>query len=186
MLNIWNRDAHSAISNVGGEGVPCHLNWDVQPMWSSALVKLLCTHVQCAARPREKKHVQCAEKLYACMLSPLLGGGTMPLPLPLPLPPPLSRVMNEAEEMGRGLLCWGGGGNHIRDFSTLTFFCSQRCVLTRQNTFVVTNNSFGESCISSKGAPQKLLSGFFPLTGRMRGGTPQFAKKKQLFLAKKR
>ena len=115
------------------------------------------------------------------MLSPLLGGGTMPLPLPLPLPPPLSRVMNEAEEMGRGLLCWGGGGNHIRDFSTLAFFCSQRCVLTRQNTFVVTNNSFGESCISSRGAPQKLLSGFFPLRGRGRGGTPQFAKKTAIF-----
>ena len=128
---------------------------------------------------REKRHVQCAEKLYACMLSPLLGGGTMPLPLPLP--PPLSRVMNEAEEMGRGLLCWGGGGNHIRDFSTLTFFCSQRCVLTRQNTFVVTNNSFGESCISSKGAPQKLLSGVFPLRGRGRWGTPQFAKKTAIF-----
>ena len=105
----------------------------------------------------------------------------MPLPLPLPLPPPLSRVMNEAEEMGRGLLCWGGGGNHIRDFSTLAFFCSQRCVLTRQNTFVVTNNSFGESCISSRGAPQKLLSGFFPLRGRGRGGTPQFAKKTAIF-----
>ena len=127
-----------------------------------------------------KKHVQCAEKLYACMLSPLLGGGTMPLPLP----PPLSRVMNEAEEMGRGLLCWGGGGNHIRDFSTLTFFCSQRCVLTRQNTFVVTNNSFGESCISSKGAPQKLLSGVFPLRGRGRWGTPQFAKKNSYFWPK--
>ena len=72
MLNIRNRDAHSALRNVDGEGVPCHLDWDVQPMWSSALVKLLCTHVECA------------EKLYACMLSPLLGGGTMPLPLPLP------------------------------------------------------------------------------------------------------
>ena len=181
MLDIGNRDAHSALRNVDGEGVPCHLDWNVHAMWSSALVKLHCTHVQWAARPREKKHVQCAEKLYACMLSPLWGGGTMPLPLP----PPLSRVMNEAEEMGRGLLCWGGGGNHIRDFSTLAFFCSQRCVLTRQNTFVVTNNSFGEYCISSKGAPQKLLSGVFPLRGRGRWGTPQFAKKKQLFLAKK-
>ena len=54
MLNIGNRDAHSAIRNLVGEGVSCHLDWNVNVMWSSALVKLLCTHVQCAARPREK------------------------------------------------------------------------------------------------------------------------------------
>ena len=52
MLDIGNRDVHSAIRNV--EGVPCHLDWNVHAMWSSGHVKLLCTHVQCAARPREK------------------------------------------------------------------------------------------------------------------------------------
>ena len=54
VLDIGNRDAHSALRNVDGEGVPCHLDWNVHAMWSSALVKLLCTHDQCAARPREK------------------------------------------------------------------------------------------------------------------------------------
>ena len=34
---------------------------------------------------------------------------------------------------------------------------------------------------SFKGSFQKLLSGFFPLRGRGRGGTPQFAKKTAIF-----
>ena len=110
----------------------------------------------------------CSEKLYACTLSPLLGGCTMPLPLP----PLLSRVMNEAEEMGRGLLCWGWGGNHIRDFSTLAFFCSPKIPSVSQ-TIPSVNPAF--PCTEES----KLLSAFFLLrVGWGRGAIPLIPLKK--------
>ena len=71
MLDIGNRDVHSAIRNV--EGVPCHLDWNVHAMWSSALVKLHCTHVQWAARPREKKTCSVCREVVRLHVEPTIG-----------------------------------------------------------------------------------------------------------------
>ena len=65
VLDIGNRDAHSALRNVDGEGVPCHLDWNVHASYFVHMFSVLLG--------REKKTCSVCREVVCLHVEPTIG-----------------------------------------------------------------------------------------------------------------